>query len=344
MTILFMDGFSHYATADITKKWSGITSSPVITSNGRRGAGCLQNATGTSGLQGFANRALPSSIATGGVGFALYVNDLPGGDSQGTFLRFVDTSTVHVLIGVDSAGALVAYRASSSNVLGRSAGGLVSTGAWNHVEAKVTINDSTGAVTVKLNGVAVLTLTSVDTRNAGNSTYNLFGIGQFATSGSHLRFCDLVAWDTSGSTNNDFLGDLRIDSLYPNADGNYSQFTPSTGTDHYALVDETTPNTTDYNDGSAVGDRDSYALGNLAALTSQTVYAVQVNAAMNKDDAGAKSASTFVRSGGSNSDGASTVLGTSQAYVSQVYETDPASAAWTESTVNGMEAGVRVTA
>jgi hypothetical protein len=86
-------------------------------------------------------------------------------------------------------------------------------------------------------------------------------------------------------------------------------------------------------------------MGNLAALTSQTVYGVQVNAAVLKDDAGAKSVATFVRSSSTNGDGASTVLGTSQVYVSQVFETDPnGSIAWTEASVNAMEAGVKVTA
>jgi len=214
---------------------------------------------------------------------------------------------------------------------------------------KVTIADSIGANTCKVraNGVDIITVAAgQDLKNTANATASQVSLGHHGTSGGATpTYDDLYICDGTGGTNNDFLGDCRVDTLYPTSDGNYSQFTPSTGSSHFALVDETTPNTTDYNDGATVGDRDSYGMGNLAALTSQTVYGVQVNAAIVKDDAGAKSAATFVRSSATDGDGAGVALGTSQAYVSQVFETNPnGSVAWTETTVNAMEAGVKVTA
>jgi hypothetical protein len=85
-------------------------------------------------------------------------------------------------------------------------------------------------------------------------------------------------------------------------------------------------------------------MGNLTALSSQTVYGVQVNAAVLKDDAGVKSVSTMVRSGSTNGDGASVGLSTSQSIISQIYELNPnTSTAWTESTVNAAEVGCKVT-
>lgn len=216
-----------------------------------------------------------------------------------------------------------------------------------YIEWKITFANSISADTcvVKINGVQVLNVASgQDTQASANASANGFHLGGF-NQASTCIYDDLYLCDQSGSTNNDFLGDIRVDTVFPTSDGNYTAFTPSTGSDHYALVDETEPNTTDYNDGATVGDRDSYGLGNLTALTSQTVYGVQVNAAILKDDAGAKSAATFVRSASTNQDGAAVALGTSQVYVSQIFEQDPnAAAAWTETTVNAMEAGVVVTA
>ena len=157
---------------------------------------------------------------------------------------------------------------------------------------------------------------------------------------------DFYMLDQSGSAPlNDFLGDCRIDTIYPSADGTYSDFTPSTGSTHYTLVDEATPNTTDYVSSSTVGNRDSYQFQDIAALSAQTIYGVQVNAAIVKDDAGARSAATFVRSGSSNSDGAGVGLSTSQTYISQIFTTDPnTGAAWTESAVNAAQFGTVVTA
>jgi hypothetical protein len=49
--------------------------------------------------------------------------------------------------------------------------------------------------------------------------------------------------------------------LVPVSDGAYTQWTPSTGSAHYALVDESTCNgTTDYNSTNTVGNRDSYGI------------------------------------------------------------------------------------
>src|SRR6266404_4982316 len=50
-------------------------------------------------------------------------------------------------------------------------------------------------------------------------------------------------------------------SLLPQSDGNYTQWTPSAGTSHFALVDEGACNgATDYNSTTVVGNRDSYGV------------------------------------------------------------------------------------
>src|SRR5437868_12337378 len=49
--------------------------------------------------------------------------------------------------------------------------------------------------------------------------------------------------------------------LPPSSDGNYLQWTPSAGTTHYTLVDESACNgTTDYNSTGTIGNRDSYGV------------------------------------------------------------------------------------
>lgn len=346
MTLLFVDGFSHYATEDLSKKYSLTQGSTVISSSeGRRGSGCLKNASGTGNGQGYVAKSFASLFATGGIGFAFYIDDAPVVAADGQFLDIRGGGSTHLILGVNTSGGLTVYRGTTSTVLVSSSNGIITYGAWQHIELKATINDTTGAVEVRLNGVAVITLSSVDTRNAGSAGIDRFSIGQIDPIGSHVRFCDLAIWNSSGSSNNNFLGDCRVDTIFPTSDGTYTAFTPSTGSSHYALVDEASVNTSDYNDGASSGDRDSYGMGNLTALTSSTVYGVQVAAAVQKDDAGARSAGTMVRSGSTNSDGAGAALSTSQVFICEIYEQDPnATAAWTESTVNAMEAGVKVTA
>ena len=335
MALLFMDGFDHYATADITKKWNSIVGSMTIFPiDGRRGGGAAGgNPSGSENL----NKTLPGSYATLVFGLALKVDALVSLD----ILTLKESATSHLILRLNATGTLSVVRAAST-VLGTSSTSL-STDAFYYIEIKATIHDTTGAVEVRVNGVTCLNLTGQDTRNAGTTGL----IDNFVITGTSgtWRLDDFYVCDTSGTKNNDFLGDVRIDTLLPNADGTYSQFTPSTGTNHSALVDEATPNTTDYNDGATVGNRDSHQFTNLTSIASQIVYGVQVNAAIQKDDAGAKSACTFVRSGTTDGDAATAVLGTAQTYVSQIFETNPSGGvAWTEASVNAAEFGMKVTA
>lgn len=345
MALRFMDGFDHYATADITKKWTSITGGSVTINagTGRRSSGSMSISLGSANG---VSKTLDAQ-ATWIVGVAVNYTTFPTNNVG--LLRFLDAGTLQCSLLVNPDGTLSVVRGSGTAVTGGTSTFALSANTFYYIEMKVTIADSIGANSckVRVNGADVITVaTGQDLKSTANATANQIGLSNSALSGSSVIVADdFYVCDSTGATNNDFLGDVRVDTLFPNAEGNFTQFTPSTGTTHYTLVDETAPNTTDYNDGATAGDRDSYALQNLSALTSQTVYGVQVNAAVLKDDAGAKSASTFVRSGGTNGDGATAALGTSQAYVSQVYELDPnGSVAWTEASVNAMEAGVRVTA
>jgi hypothetical protein len=338
MALLFVDGFDHYATADILKKWDALVNGSINASGGRRSGGCLTLGVGSYGVK----KNLPGSYSTLIVGFALSPT---GTDSSNNVICVLyESSTIHIKLRYNTSNKIEVYR--GSTLLGTTAN-TVPISSFTYLEIKAVIHDTTGSIVIKLNGVTDLTLTSIDTRNGGTA-----GVIDQVHLGDPLTFCqnckidDFYIADTSGSApNNDFLGDVRIDTIYPTSDGNYLQFTPSTGSTHFDLVDETAPNTTDYNSSSTVNNRDSYGMDNLAALSSQTVYGVQVNAAVLKDDAGVRSLSTMVRSSITNGDGASVSLGTSQRYISQLYELNPnGSVVWTETTVNAMEAGVKVTA
>ncbi len=345
MSLLFIDGFDHYATADITKKWNAILGAASINaSSGRRGGGALR----TASYAQYVSKSFTAG-ASFVMGASFKFSSFTGLVFAQAIFALFDSATTQCELRANTDGSLSVTRNGTALTAGTSTN-IMLTNAEYYIEWKVTIADSIGANSckVRVNGVDWITVaTGQDTKNTANASATSVRVGQTTSppTGITLDTDDFYLCDQSGSTNNDFLGDCRIDTLYPTSDGNYSQFTCSTGSSHFALVDEATPNTTDYNDGAAVNDRDSYGMGNLAALASQTVYGVQVNAAILKDDAGSKSAATFVRSSSTNGDGASAALGTSQVYVSQVFETDPNGAiAWTETTVNAMEAGVKVTA
>jgi fibronectin type 3 domain-containing protein len=92
--------------------------------------------------------------------------------------------------------------------------------------------------------------------------------------------------------------------LVPVSDGNYKQFTPSTGSTHYTLVDESACNgTTDYNYTSTVGYRDSYGIDISSVGNGASISQVDITpcASRNSSTSGTASSSVFYRWNGSNS-------------------------------------------
>jgi hypothetical protein len=339
MSLVFMDGFDHYATADIAKKWSSAPSSSYMWINptgGRRGGGCVE-------CGGFAGgNAITKSLSASSVSFvmgaAYYTGNL-GGSNNIFVVR--ENTTTHLGVNLDSTGHLQVRRAASSaQVLGTSTAA-VSGSSWVYIEFKFTINDTTGSFEVRLNGVNVLSATGIDTKNGGTGIID--NIQLFDSTAA--KFDDFYICDLSGSSNNDFLGDCRIDTILPTSDGTYTSGVPSAGTAHYACVDENPPNTSDYISMDVVGNRDSYGFADIPLLSSSAIYGVQINPYWLKDDAGTRTAATFARSGTTNGDGAAVGLGTSAVYNPQIFPNNPATgSAWTQSAINAAEFGTTVTA
>ena len=161
MALLFIDGFDHYATADITKKWTTIgAGSPVINASaGRRSGGALLSPSVTTNTANI-TKTLAASYATLIVGFAFKVTAMSGR----TVLRLFDGGTEHVNLRLNADGTLSVRRATT--VLTTSANS-ISTDTWYFLEFKATIHDTTGAYDLRVNGVSWTSGSNVDTRNAG---------------------------------------------------------------------------------------------------------------------------------------------------------------------------------
>lgn len=332
MSLLFFDGFETYATADILNNWTSKASTPTINATGgRRGGSGL-----SCGAGGYVRKTMLSSLSTIVIGFGFNPNNVSVIGAV-YIARLLDVSSAQLELRINADATLSITR--NGTVLGTSSASL-NVGGWQYIELKVTIHDTTGSYELRLDGVNILSATSVDTKNTANASVNQVQIGlDGSVSGGPIYvFDDFYILDTAGSTNNNFLGDIRIDALYPTADGNYTAWTPSTGTDHYALVDEATPNTTDYNSSSTAGQKDSYVMSNPPALSSQAIYGVMVKVAALKDDAGSRSLKVGVRSGTTDSLSAAQALSTSQVYYSSIHEVDPATGlAWTVAAVDALE-------
>lgn len=153
---------------------------------------------------------------------------------------------------------------------------------WTYIEIRLLISNTVGEIEVKANGIQVLNETNLDTLGdsgaTGFDTIRLLGGDGADDSDISEQWLidDFYALDGTGSANNTFLGPIKVETLFPSAEGTTINFTPSTGTDNSANVDEN-PKTddTDYNSSlDTASNKDLFAADNLTSIT--TINAVQV--------------------------------------------------------------------
>lgn len=349
MALRFIDSVAHYATDEITRKYLSMAAVTVASVSTRGGGQALRWTGGTASLI----IALSPSKSTVTCGYALYIE---GGfqlsSGGGYVISFEESGSRHIVLKIEESGLFSVRIPSGTHATSTVA---ITVDSWNYIEFSAVIHDSTGSYEVRLNGVNVLSASGLDTRNAGSGVCDavrIVGAAGFvasldANTAAYIK--DVYVTDGDGSVNTGFLGDCRVECLYPTGNGNSSQLNGSDGntTDNYLLVDDATDmdDDTTYVEGSTNGDKDTYGMGNLAASPA-SIAGVQLSVTATKTDSGSKSVTPVTRSGGTDYDGSSTALSFgSYLSVRQIRETDPnTSVAWTESGVNAVEVGAKVAA
>lgn len=341
MALRFIDSFDHYASADILQKWSTTAggTAPTIVASGRRSTSCLR----ISGAVSSGIIKTFDSQATWVIGCAMNISVAPGVAIQ--LITCMDAGTEHLRLRLNTDGTISVLRGGST-VLSTSVTP-VTFGSFFYLEWKFTINDTTGSYDVRFNGASITSGTGADTRNGANSTANQIQFRGASTPGGNYDIDDVYICDGTGSANNDFLGDVRVDCYMPSGNGNSSQLTGSDGnsTDNYQLVDEVSQNgDTDYVYSATVNQKDTYAYTDMSH-TPTSIFGLQINMTAKKDDSGTRSIAAVTRSGGTDTDGTSQALSTSYICYREVSEVDPnTAAAWTRTNLNNAEFGVKVAA
>lgn len=332
MALLFCDGFD---ARDYTAKWASGGAYGTyhgVTSSTRFGAGSAYYL--TSSLGGSYIQKSFISTPTVIVGFAIKIISLGSSDTPITILS---GSWPAIQIVLNPAGRV---RLMNNARTFFDFDGL-GVDKWHYLEVMAYIHETNGSVAARLNGVNKGSY-SGDTRPTQGSTgfsNVLIGASDYLNQ-STCAFDDLYVCDDTGTTNNTFLGDIRVQTLLPTAAGASTQFTPTSGAS-YTMVNDVPDVTTSYNASSTVGQRDTFAMGDIG--TQYTVLGTQNNIHAWKSDAGTGNVKIVTRSGGTDYYSPSLALGTSMASYSEVREVNPAtSAQWTYTDINGLETGYEV--
>ena len=238
-----------------------------------------------------------------------------------------------------STGVWKVWRGNAVTVLG-TATAFVPINAWHWLDIRFKLSATLGEIEVWLDEVQIISLTAQNTvQNTGQTQLVSVQIGD--NSAGHAPTMSADDWFiyTPGTR----LGDSRIETLVPTSDAGTNNGTPSTGTNHYAVVDEAQFNTTDYiTMPNTSGDKETFGHGALVN-TPTTIYSVAVKMVSQKSDAGAFYIEPLVVSSGTEGDGASASLTTSWGVQSAIFETDPhTSGAWAYSAVNASSIGYKV--
>jgi len=342
--LLWIDGFDAYGTTlgsapaptgVLARKYAVVTfESSFDVETGRLGGYCLEF--GTS-AQYLTSPALTTN-ATMVVGIAI---KYPSWPATATLLAFMDEATLGMNIRVTPTGEIAVYR--GSTLLATTSGSGLTVGGWYYVEFKV-VCGSSGSYELRINGVNILSNSSVNTKAGTHDYHTAFRIGESAAISAVHMVDDFYCLDGSGSVNNSFLGNRKVVTIFPNGDvDGYKDFTCSAGTDHYALVDENPINDdTDYVASSTADHTDLWDYGAVANLGA--IAGIQINTHTRETDAQNFTLKTVIKSDTTvNPDAGQVVGSTTYKSLRRVSETDPhTAAAWNIAGINAAQFGARI--
>ena len=349
MALLFIDGFDHYdpqALDDFGEPWLARGKAAYLSPQATRVQGRRPSS--------FALR-LPEGSGGG------YVKNLDSTKTSliiGASIRVVpyeNTYTEPLLLGVRDANAQVAHLVKVGEdgrlKLYRWQYGyeqLITTSVttapargWHYIELQVTQGTSNGVLAVRINGVLAIQMTAQNTIQGGGQLLTAF-LGAIPGQSCPLTLDvdDFYILDASGTINNTFLGDVRVDALKAQADGSLNQWTVTpSGTAAWEAVsdeDETTNITA-----PSAGLRQSFDVAPLPVMATPAIFGVQLTMLARKTDAGLGKVKGLVVSGAQTAVSAEVILQEQQAWQCALFERNPnGNVQWTESAFNAAEFGV----
>jgi hypothetical protein len=225
---------------------------PAIGSSGRV---LLTQAQGNSGADRPTGLrfAYPSPQTTMGVSFRLWQEELPSDNRLVPFVSFRNAANFTLFaIRFLSNGSIEVRRSDNELgvLLGTTTGPVVTANSYKHIEIKGFSSSSAGTIEIKVDGVSVLNLSSL---NTGGGNIAQIVIGSLVSPNPPFPFLtkrsfwkDLIFWDTTTAQNNDFLGECIVRHLIPNGDVTLGSWTTSSGTTGFNLLAQSPPVDTNF--------------------------------------------------------------------------------------------------
>lgn len=253
-------------------------------------------------------------------------------DNGGSTLGTLNVTTSGQLFYQNNNGGAVAITPASS----------IRPLVWQYIECSVTFNQTTGAVTLKVNNATLVVVTGVNTTGSSSSTCTLAGPLNSNTGVTGMGYDDTYFFNTSGSVNNSFAGPNVVFSTVVNGNGRVNQWTANGAGTNYQCVDQYPPdNDTTYVSSSTVNQVDDYVQLLNAAATS--VIAVTACIYARDDNSPARVVSVGYGNGTTESFDGGSSLNQTYSYIIRSMDVNPlTTVAWTLSDITAGQVCIKV--
>ena len=345
MALLQAYGFDIYANgtefAATEPNWSNPGGGLFSTTNGRFSGGALNcgpNAINNDDEWDLAVDNMP--LIFYGFSFIIAASEE---ENWSEFLRFMEGGTVNAELRMNNVTHLADVLRGTTVIGSFNLPWYI----WHRIEVKLIVHNSAGEITVRLNEQQVFSATGIDTQFSTNAWTDNVRFREKANGnhGATLRFDDVTVVDDSGpAPQNTWLGDLRIETLIPDADGSSSDFTPLAST-NVSQVDEVpgADGDTSYVSSATATDQDLFDITALQG-TQNTIYALKVTANANKQDANGRQIQLLALENITTGNGASQQL-TNGTYLNfhEFFPLNPdTSSAWSTAEIAATEIGMEL--
>lgn len=339
MASVFLDGFAHYATANIYQKYTNTGGTIAIDPSpppGRVGPALHL----TFGTVSKTLTYKDSWIQ----GFALYAADLSGGliswSSAGRQTLFN--------LRIEPDGTLSMYAGNSGNpafLIANTSSFSIQENTWYYIEMKFSFTGSTPiAVTAELrvNGTVRASGSKNTNVNQSDTLLNLTAVNAFDYEANGNRwFKDAYVFDDTGGINDDYAGDVTFQTVFPDGDVT-TQWTPTGGGTSFDQINSNPPNPATYVEDGTAGEKDNFTWQDIPPTFK--IVAVQYDVLAQKTAEGTKTMKVFVGPTGSEElFGPEIWLSDDPVYFTLPMDVDPGtSAPWTVPNFNSKNFGFEV--